>query len=96
MPVEIVRFWAPWCGSCRLFAPTVERLVNARSSELTLRDVDLSTVPDEAAVHSVATLPTLLFLVDGTEVRRVVGVMSFSELSVVAAEVLGGVTPAPQ
>jgi len=96
VPVEIVKFWAPWCGSCRLFAPTVERLVNERPSEFALRDVDLSRDPEEAAVRSVVSLPTLVFLVDGTEARRVVGAMSFNELSGIAAEVLEEVASARQ
>jgi thioredoxin 1 len=88
MTVELVKFWAPWCGSCRLFAPTVNRFAEAHEAALAYREVDLSVDPSEAEDRGVATLPTLLFLRDGAEIHRIVGAVPYQKLEEQASAIL--------
>ncbi|MBN9155558.1 MAG: hypothetical protein J0J05_16375 [Microbacterium sp.] len=90
---EIVKFWAPWCGSCRLFAPVVSSVVDGSAGEMRLREVNLAEDTEEADARGVGTLPTLVVLKDGKELGRLIGAMSRTALTDQLSELLGGADP---
>jgi len=71
----LVDFWAPWCMPCRMLSPVVD----AVSEEVTNAKVAKVNVDEQeslAARFDVISIPTLIVLKDGKEVKRSVGVVS--------------------
>jgi thioredoxin 1 len=64
---SIISFTAPWCGGCKSLKP----ILGALKIPVVTYDVDVE--PDRAADFHVSSLPTVLFLEDGREVKRVIG-----------------------
>jgi thioredoxin 1 len=84
----LLKYWAPWCGSCRLYSPAINRLVMAHAENIELVDIDVSKQPELAEKAGVLSLPTLSLVVDGEEVLRLTGLMSYEKLEKAVLEVL--------
>ena len=69
----MVDFWAEWCGPCRAIAPVLEDVAEASEGRVTLLRVNVDENPGLAARYGVRSIPTILFVADGTVVDRVVG-----------------------
>ena len=70
----LVDFWAPWCGPCRLIAPTVETLSVTHAGMLRVGKLDIDDAPDLAAEYGANRIPLLILFRDGKEVDRFSGV----------------------
>jgi thioredoxin 1 len=70
----LVDFWAPWCGPCRVIAPTLEELNEERAN---LRVVKLNVDDNQAiaARYDVMSIPTLILFKDGEAAKTVIGAM---------------------
>jgi thioredoxin 1 len=71
----IVDFWAPWCGPCRMVAPTLDKLAKEYSGELLVAKVNTDENPEWATKYGVQGIPTMLFVSDGKEIHRQVGAL---------------------
>ena len=74
LPV-LVDFWAPWCGPCKTMAPAFERAARLLEPQLRLLKVDTETEQALAGVHGIRSIPTLVLLSGGRELKRVSGAM---------------------
>ena len=72
----MVDFWAEWCGPCRAIAPVLEELAEASEGRVTLVKVNVDENPGLAARYGIRSIPTILFVKEGTVVDRVVGAAS--------------------
>jgi thioredoxin 1 len=70
----IVDFWAPWCGPCHMIAPSLEQLASEYAGKVLVAKVNTDEDAQYAMQYGVRGIPTLLFIKDGQEVDRVVGV----------------------
>jgi thioredoxin 1 len=70
----IVDFWAPWCGPCHMIAPSLEQLASEYAGKVLVAKVNTDEHAQYAMQYGVRGIPTLLFIKDGQEVDRVVGV----------------------
>jgi len=66
-------FWAEWCGPCRAIAPVLEEIAEATAGRVTLMKVNVDENPGLAARYGIRSIPTILFVNQGTVVDRVVG-----------------------
>jgi thioredoxin 1 len=87
LPV-IVDFWAPWCGPCRMVAPTLEKLAKENTGTLLVTKVNTDENPEWAMKYQVQGIPTMLFVADGKVVHRQVGAMPEPMLREVVNEFL--------
>jgi len=55
----IVDFWAPWCGPCRSFAPTYEK-VSTTFPDIVFAKVNTEEEQEIAAHFRIRSIPTLM------------------------------------
>jgi thioredoxin 1 len=61
--VVLIDWWAPWCGPCRTFGPTYEK-VAARHPGVTFAKVNTEDQQDLAGAFDIRSIPTLMILRD--------------------------------
>ena len=69
---EILYFSAPWCGPCRNFKPIMESVSNS----MPVRFINVDENPQLAAQYNVRSVPMLVFLKDGQEADKTIGVLT--------------------
>ena len=74
-PLAMVDFWASWCGPCKMLSPTVEALAEQYEGKALVCKVNVDEEPDLARRFGVMSIPTVVFLKNGREFDRKVGVM---------------------
>ena len=75
----LVDFWAPWCGPCRVIAPSLEEIAGERED---LRIVKLNVDDNQAtaARYDVMSIPTLILFKNGEPAHKIVGALPKSRL----------------
>ncbi len=68
----LVDFWAPWCGPCRVVAPTLEE-INEEQENLRIVKLNVDDNPQTARRFDVMSIPTLILFQDGQPKKRMVG-----------------------
>ena len=69
----VVDFYASWCGPCRVLGPTVDEIAGSFEGRADVLKVNIDDEPELAARFNVMSIPTLVFLRNGREVKRVTG-----------------------
>ncbi len=72
LPV-LVDAWAPWCGPCRTVAPALEELAAELAGRVRIAKLNVDENPQTASRFDVRSIPTLLVMVGGREIERIVG-----------------------
>ncbi|SUK63515.1 thioredoxin [Staphylococcus aureus] len=71
--VQLVDFWATWCGPCKMIAPVLEELAADYEGKAHILKLDVDENPSTAAKYEVMSIPTLIVFKDGQPVDKVVG-----------------------
>lgn len=71
--VELIDFWAEWCGPCKMMAPVLEELKKDYAGKLTIKEVNVDENEEEASRFGVLSIPTYVIMKDGQEVARLIG-----------------------
>jgi thioredoxin 1 len=61
--IVLIDGWAPWCGPCRMFGPTFER-VSEKHADVTFAKVNTEEQQELAAEFDIRSIPTLMILRD--------------------------------
>lgn len=77
--MEILDFYADWCGPCQMMKPTVEEFKELHP-EIKVTAVNIDDEEELAEKYNVATIPCLVVLKDGEEIKRAEGVQSLKKL----------------
>ncbi|EZH91183.1 TPA: thioredoxin [Staphylococcus aureus] len=84
--VQLVDFWATWCGPCKMIAPVLEELAADYEGKADILKLDVDENPSTAAKYEVMSIPTLIVFKDGQPVDKVVGFQPKENLAEVLDE----------
>ena len=79
LPV-LVDFWAPWCGPCRMVAPSVEQLAREFDGRAVVGKLNVDENPAVAGRYNIMSIPTLLIFKNGAVVDQIVGAQPLEAL----------------
>ena len=63
-------FSAPWCGPCKMFGPTMDRVA---SQGIPVKKVNIDYEADASTKYGVRSIPTVILVENEQEVNRFVG-----------------------
>lgn len=75
----LLDFWAAWCGPCQMIAPVVEQVAE-ELADVRVGKVNTDEQPELAGEFGIMSIPTLVLIKDGKEVKRSVGAVSKQEI----------------
>jgi thioredoxin 1 len=84
----LVDFWAPWCGPCRMVAPTLDKLASEYAGKLVVAKVNTDENPEWMTKYGIQGIPTMLFVAGGKIIHRQVGALPEPMLRDIVAQFL--------
>ena len=79
LPV-VVDVWATWCGPCKLMAPQFDLAARELKGRAVLAKLDSDANPQTATRFAIRSIPTLLMLRGGNEIKRLSGAMQAPQI----------------
>ncbi|MGZ4200669.1 MAG: thioredoxin [Thermoleophilaceae bacterium] len=70
----LVDFWAPWCGPCRIIAPSLEE-INEEQDNIRVVKLNVDENQLTAAKYEVMSIPTLIVFKNGEPAKKIIGAM---------------------
>ena len=71
----LVDFWAPWCGPCRVIAPSLEEIAEEQADSLRIVKLNVDENQQTAARYGVMSIPTLIVFKNGAAAHTIVGAL---------------------
>ena len=84
----IVDFWAPWCGPCKMVAPTLEKIAKENAGKVIIAKVNTDENPEWAMKYGVQGIPTMLFVSGGKIIHRQTGALPEPVLRTIVTQFL--------
>ncbi len=75
----LVDFWAPWCGPCRVIAPSLEE-INEERDDIRVVKLNVDDNQATAAKYNVMSIPTLIVFKNGEVAKQIVGALPKNRL----------------
>jgi len=75
--------WAAWCYPCRLIEPIVEELSAEYGSVALFAKLNVDDNPATSMRYSIQSIPTILIIKDGLEVKRIIGAVPKAQIEAV-------------
>ena len=73
---QIFYFTAPWCQPCQVLGPIMDKV----AGQLPVEKVNIDYEMDRARGANVMSVPTVILVENGQEVRRFVGARSYEQV----------------
>lgn len=72
----IVDFFAPWCGPCKMMAPSIEKLANEYAGTVKIGKLNVDDNGEVGNRYEIQSIPTTIFFKDGQMVEKLIGFQS--------------------
>lgn len=69
----LVDFWAPWCGPCRMLAPTLETIAESYKDKVKILKMNVDDNQATAVKYAIRGIPTLILYKDGKDIATKTG-----------------------
>lgn len=77
---KVLKFWAPWCGPCRMYAPTFDKVAKKYEGQVEFVSINVDEDQATASEYNVRSIPhTVLIKEDGTVLPKT-GLLSETDL----------------
>lgn len=76
--LEVKKFSATWCGPCKSLVPIINEVKSQFPTGVRFIDYDVDTAKDVASEYGINSVPTVIFVKDGVELKRITGLNSKS------------------
>ena len=76
----VLELWASWCGPCRMFAPTFEKVGEEMADMVKFAKVNVDEQEELARRFRVMSIPMLVVLKAGQPVKKTIGALGEEEL----------------
>ena len=86
----LVYFTAAWCGPCKQYGPTLEKVVNEAKGRVKLARVDIDKNPQIAQQFRIQSVPMLYIFLQGQPLDGFAGAMQESQLKQLLAQFMEG------
>lgn len=85
--VEVLDFWAEWCGPCRMYGPIVDEFAE-ETPEVTVKKINVDNERELAASYGIRSIPTTVILKNGQTITKLSGLQSKDRLKELVAPLL--------
>lgn len=68
----LLDFYAEWCGPCKMLSPIISEIADERP-DVTVGKINVDTEPALSREFNIYSIPTIVVLKDGVEVKRATG-----------------------
>lgn len=75
----VLDFWAPWCGPCKTSMPLLEKAFQTYTNVVFCK-VNVDNNKDIADKYQITSIPTLLYIKNGKQIRSQIGIPSQVEI----------------
>jgi thioredoxin len=69
----LVDCWAPWCGPCRMIAPSLDELAGESGGRYKITKLNVDENPQTSAQFQIRSIPTLIIFKHGKVVDQIIG-----------------------
>lgn len=79
--LNIVKIWASWCGPCKAYNPIFDQLIEKyKGTNVKFCQVQVDDNQDLISELNVKAVPTIVFVKNGQEVDRIVGLKTKDQI----------------
>jgi thioredoxin 1 len=78
--LNVIDFWAEWCGPCRAIGPVIEELSKEYAGKVKIGKINVDVNPNTSVQYGITSIPAILFIKDGKVVDKQIGAVPKSVL----------------